>query len=90
MKKLIITSALIISALFTYAEKETKSNKVKSAYEILLNVDFVYENLFTNTFKNDTTYDLIDIRPFIKPEKEIEEDTEFINALSNRMPLETL
>lgn len=91
MKKLIITSALIISALFTYAESgEKKVTKVKSAYE---SISFIEDLLKIDLFNTDTTintttntsHELIDIRPFIKPEKEILEDTEFINTLRNRI-----
>lgn len=80
MKNLIITVVLVSLTLFSYAESREKKVSKKIMYEKTIKV-----------FKpkkpaNELIYStLIDIRPLVKPEEEIKEDTEFINALSNKI-----
>lgn len=72
MKKIFITLALVSATLFTYAEKEeTKENKVKLVIENFIKQEEV--NIKTVATKAEEK-PLLDIRPFIKPEREVEED----------------
>ncbi len=70
MKKIFITLALVSATLFTYAEKEeTKENKVKLVIE-----NFIKQEEIKTVATKPEEKPLLDIRPFIKPEREVEED----------------
>ena len=74
MKKIFITLALVSATLFTYAEKEetNKVDKIKTAIENLFEQKEITTELKVDVIIN--TNDLIDIKPFVKPEKEVEDD----------------
>ena len=74
MKKIFITLVLVSATLFTYAEKEetNKVDKIKTAIENLFERKEITTELKADVMIN--TNDLIDIRPFVKPEKEVEDD----------------
>ncbi len=88
MKAKILTLAaiLMISANFANASTEVKSLRIKDVKGKVLEIQVIVEN-FVENFDFDTKVifrevkqkengqqDMLDIRPFIKPEKEIEEE----------------
>ena len=87
MKNTILTLASILFINLNIMASETKTIRIVDHLGKIFNIEIKVELVESETFQFDTKEvfnnnnvkndDLIDIRPFIKPEKEVEEDLPF-------------